>query len=321
MKDSAMTLPLSLLQTACFRADVSPAQLMRAAVVVASAIQDATAVESFRRELGGYDTAQGDPPDLPAFRQAHGRLMATDRWARSQPAYIDDAAMMDRLSTVPVTQGLPALEAFTRGNSGGAYEVGFSPEAHQKLLEAFSGATKVYRVVQQAQFLIILEQARQMVFDWCLDKAREGVSCPDHVDLRGLLPPVQGEPERVEPLIARAGVTVSASNSSVIIHSPSSTSSVHQHNEVDTAALRSVVGMLEALIQSYAGKPTDQQVQALAAQVQELKDLASLEKPRAAWVRDSLQTVRGILENAAGSLLATAALRPEVIAAVQRLLA
>lgn len=315
--------PLTKLQSVCFHPDVTASQVVRAAIVLASALQDQQALSKFRKELAGYEPSVGETHP-PSHRLVHCRLMANDKYGRRVPVFFPSAKSQDHYGTVPVIQGLGGLEVLLKGaNPGGEFEVEFNPEAHESLLQAMPDAVRVFRAVQTAQFSIVLEVARQAVFDWCTDKLGQGVECPAGLSIDAMLPtpPIAAAEERITPaLLAPAGLSINASNSSVIVQSPSASSTVTQRTEVDSAAVKALTDLLEAEVASHAHLSSDPKLSELRQQLLELKALMSIEKPRTAWVLESVKSARAVLENAAGSVLATVATRPEIVAAFQRLL-
>jgi len=329
--------PFHHLQSASHRQDVPASQVMRAAIVLAGAVQDHEALTRFRKEASGYETAGADP-QVPEHRMVHVRLMADDRWGRCVPVHFKDAASHAIFSAMPVAHGLGALETLLRDRSPtGVFEAEFAPKGHESMLRAIPDAVRVFRSIQVAQFALVLEAARQSVFDWATEMIQQGMSCPDGVSLAGLLPDVpapvaapapsltEADGPPLAPLIAKGGVTITANHSSVVFQSPAATSSAMHHEVVDSAAVKGLTDLLEELLRSKGtpdpGQPLDAGLAQLAVQLDELKTLMAMDKPRAAWVKDSLRSIRSIFENAAGSALATVATRPEVLAAIHQLLA
>lgn len=312
-----MVSPLLILQTASFNPDVFASQLVRGAILVASAMGDWSAVDRFREELNGYERPDGDWSGLPGYRSGHARLIGTDKMGRRLPVLLEDQRIADTLSTVPIVQPLAAIEALVEGKRAeAAFEIEFHHSTAAALLQALPGCVRITRQMQGSQFVAALEGARQAVFEWCLVMSRAGRECPAHVDLSGLLP--KGTEQPVVPAAPLPQITITATNSAVNVQSPSSSANVSVaagESEVLREAVRSLTDALDRAQQSGLSPGELEQV---SERLEEMRQLAAMPKPRQEWVKQAAASMRVVLEQAAGSVLGNLA-TPHVQALLARL--
>jgi hypothetical protein len=110
------------------------------------------------------------------------------------------------------------------------------------------------------------------------------------------------------------------SNSAVVLNSPSGNASVTQSSQVDAEALRSlVVGLREVVENLKSSGVSDRTVASLSEPLQELQALSEMPRPKVEWVKQSLHTLRTVLEQAASSVLGSIA-TPHITALIAQVL-
>src|SRR4051812_5138974 len=101
-----MTHPFAMAQlaTAVSRPEVSAETLVRATLLVATAVNDESMTAWCRWELNGYPGGPGC--DIPAYRIATAVLMVTNAMGEDVPAQFRDPAIMKQLSRCTIFQSL-----------------------------------------------------------------------------------------------------------------------------------------------------------------------------------------------------------------------
>lgn len=266
------------------------------------------------RELAGYDSV-----DVPEYRQAPAMMMATDHYGRDMPVHFKDASSRERATSCPLLAPLSEVIACAGALEGNSFKVLYLPEVETKLLEVLPGAVTAFRIVQRGAFGAAVAAVRQKVFEWALDHARENPALPPGIDLRAVLGLPKGQgPAAAMPVEGRAGLDMSNAQLTgpvqIVMHSPGATASQSNSSGTEIEVLRELVKAVETALRN-ANDPGEGSSQ-VTASVEELKALVAMPQPRTGWIKESVKSLRTVLEGASGALMGELAKPP-----VQALLA
>jgi hypothetical protein len=275
---------------------------------VSRASGDPTMAEWATRELAGYDSV-----DVPEYRQAPAMLMATDHHGRDVPVHLKEASWRERAGRCSLVAPLSDVIACSGAPKGNSFKVLFQPEFETKLLTALPGAVSAFRIVQRAAFGAAVAVVRQKVFNWALEQTHENPGLPAGIDLASVLGLPMGHGQVAVPVEGRTGLDMSNAqlNGSVqiIMQSPGTTATQSTSSGADMAVLRELVQAVESAVRN-ANESTEAS-SSVVASLDELKALVAMPQPRTGWIKESVKSLRTVIEGAGGALLAELA-KPHV---------
>lgn len=294
--------------------DTQVSQLARIAAVIASAIHDEAMSTSLRLELRGFkDMANSE---LPAHRVTRGTTHIIDQYGRDREP-VGSAEAMDAMSRSSIPFGLAEVEGYASAPAGSTFQAPYSRNAVASISKAFPGMTGAFNVIERASFTSVLHTVRQQIFEWAQDNLGKDVPFPAGVTMASLT----GQPEKAEeaalpaPVQAAVGTFTfnleNVSGSQVVVQSPGA-------HPINNATFNNADGLLQKLVAELSKPlpvpvPSDAvqlQLDALNAEVDKLRALASMPAPPASWVSQSVTAVKSILYGGTGGLIGNLATPP-----------
>lgn len=232
-------------------------------------------------------------------------LMATDRYARDVPVNTREAPQLRALSTCPILQPLAEVGEFAAGQSA-SFKVLFEPETEGRLLEAMPSAVHVFRVIQKIAYASLLSCVQQKVFQWALDNSSKSVMLPAGLTTASLLG-LDSTSDAIPPIQPTGGMNFTGANlagAAVIVNSPNAVTTATTTTGIDTALLQQLVSVLttELELLRAAGHPKEALV-SIERPLSELRDLSQMQNPKTSWLKESLASLRNVLEQGAGNVL------------------
>lgn len=267
--------------------DISTADLLRRALVVAKRLGASELTEWISSELNGYT---GDTPD---YRRARGSAKVMNPYHGAIPLVMPSADWAEAISTVRIHQSIPELEHLAKSKRDLVRH--YSPETEYKLMDAMDIPLRPFLSLAPVQIHGIVEKVRSKILDWALDLEARGV-------LGEGMTFTQQEKQTVQEQHYHFG-DVSGSQ----IQIGSSGSNQTQANTVsnDIQALKGLVEGLERVLASVeSASPV---VDELKAELATLKAQAASPKPKWEVIRATARCIKTVAEGAAGNILATLA--------------
>ena len=314
---TSVTTPTALLTVAANDDGVTAEKLVRAALVVARGLSDQGMVDWCTAELEGYDDVE-----IPEYRIVPVVLTATDRLGRHIPAVWNQPDPPRGLLDCSVHQPLGEVQRLAGTGASGKIMVRFPPEGAEKLRELFVGSVDVFQVIHRESMAAILIAVRQRVFTWAAGKLDAAVPLPGGLRLeemlglqltdtmRNAVPPIQAVGSGVHVNISQL------TGSSVIVNSPNATASVQYTSGIDTAAMKDLVAVLsDGLSRLAVAGHSPAALAPVQVLVDELRELTEMPQPRAPWIRQTIGSLKNVLEQAAGGVLGELA-KPHVLALI-----
>jgi hypothetical protein len=269
---------------------VSASELLRKALVVARKLGIKEFAEWIELELRAY------PSDtkLPEYRVLKGRIMAQNPvrgWIpvinTSNPEWFEQAA---RRGT---NQSIGEIESLVEGKKSGSGDfVMFYPDGSFVVQDPFPIALHV----GHAQLHGVIEAVRNIVLDWSLKLEEDGIIGDDMTFSKEEKQLASSQSYHIETYIEQM------SHSQIQQNTKHSTQTLG----VQTLDLKSVSQLVHSL-KSLMGKLglNAEQESELNADIRTVESQLASPKPKAAVIRESLHSIRNVLEGAAGSGLAT----------------
>jgi len=276
------------LQAECLDSRVSILEVLRKALVVARKLSLSDAEVWIEKELNGYRS--GDPP--PDYRLLTSQIRAWNPYHGWIPIVFERSEEAVALGQCHVGQGIGELEdLLTRGE--GALQFAFDPETERWLMNGLGLPLQPMRHISRSSVSGILDAVRNMVLDWSLKLEKDGILG------EGLV------------FSAKEKATAVSANYTINYNGPVSNSQIQQNsansvqamNVNDTQTLTAFVDMLKTHAQELKLKKAD--LDQLQTEAQKMATELSAPLPDASLIRESLRTVRNVLEGCTGSIIAS----------------
>lgn len=285
-----MTSLVRQLQQAALDEKSSVSSLLRKALLVASKL-GVTDFETWaRHELEGYESA--DVP-TPEYRRIRGTPKVWNPYHGYQDLRCGSPAMAQRISTMLLPYSVDQMESDI--NKGGSYILSYSPEVESSLMEEMQPAPlKPGLHMSESYMRGILGRVRTIVLEWSLKLEKlgvigEGMTFSDAER-------AQAATVHIETLIQ------DVTGSQIQVHSPGA----QQQQTVTSTQLGQLTALLDVLDTALRTQSdTSSEVGELRAEVETLRAQAQSPKPKRGVLRESLVSMRTILEGAAGGALAS----------------
>lgn len=158
------------LQKEAYDAGSSVSDLLRKAYVVARKLKVKDFEDWINKESKGY----GDFGDVPAYRSVSGEVKAWNPYVGWIPVIIQDASIMEMISNSKVSQSIPELEALTN-TEGENLVITFPHSIQRSLSEMMEFDTKYRLFFGKSQAKQIINFARNVVLEWSLKLEEDGI--------------------------------------------------------------------------------------------------------------------------------------------------
>lgn len=268
------------------------ADLLRKALVVAIKLKHAEFQSWIEGELNGYDK------DVPEYRKAWGSIRGynpyTGVW---MPLHFENPKTAERFSQRSTGQSIAEIEDLVGRGKGGEFHMPFSKALQKELSAGFGFQTEVSLFVERAHLVGIVDAVRTIVLNWALKLEVEGILGDEMTFSDSEKKAAQQSPQNINNFYAPIHNAQIAQGSAGAIQVASENIDFKLLGEF-VARLRGSLPDLQ--ISEEASKELKSELATLDAQV-------ASPKPKAGIVKESLASLRAILEgasgNAAGQLL------------------
>lgn len=268
----------------------SPSDVLRRALVVARRLGVSELTDWISSELNGYD-----PKDAPDYRRVRGELVVVTQDG-IEPLFIPSAALAEVLSNQIVS--VPVFDLQKRvQNIEKPFCIPFPLGIKDELMVIAGRQKKGHPalMVSAVQIQGILEKVKTRVLEWALDLEAKGI-------LGEGMTFTPQEKQTVQEQHYHFG---DVSGSQIQIGSNGSHQTQTQ-TDGDTAALSALIEALrEAIQQEHIQAEARAELQ---AELATLQAQAASPKPKWAIIKATAQSIKAVLENAAGGVLSAKAL-------------
>lgn len=169
-----MTSLIEQLQKDALDQSVRVTDLLQRSLVVATKLKLDDFASWIRLELDGYGET-----DVPAYRVLHGATQVFNPYRGYQPLHFGNAEHAKRFSKMhfntPIGQIEHDLNSALKSGSD-AFHVSFNPEIEKRLMEAIEFRLQPSLHIGASQFQGILDAVRKIVLEWSLKLEADGIS-------------------------------------------------------------------------------------------------------------------------------------------------
>lgn len=287
-----MTALVLELQRAALDEKSSVSSLLRKALVVATKLQVADFEAWARAELEGYND---DSVPIPAYRKISGAPKVWNPYHGYQDLNCGSAALAEKISNMPLAASIDALEN-DKGKAGGTWMFSYPPGREQSLMKAMNPpAMKPSLHISETVIRSVIGRVRTIVLQWSLTLEKQGV-------LGEGMTFTQEERKKAQSSV-HIGTYISgvSGGAQIQVNSPGARQQQGVLPE-HLAALGKLVDMIDGALH---GARDSEGVGELRAEVATLRAQVQSPKPKRGIIRESLHSLRAILEGAAGEVLAS----------------
>ena len=284
------------LQRDALNSKVPVTELLKKCLVVGSKLGVGELTDWARLELDGYKNIS----EVPEYREAHGTPQVWNPYRGYQPLMFGDANLSEKYSMMRFHQPASELEFSLHEcekNKSGLH-LSYPSTIENGLMEAMEIPLTPSLSVHAGQVHKMLEAVRRIALEWAVRLENAGV--------RG-----DGMSFSTEERQKAKSVIYNVENyfESTVSHSQVGTVNSTQQNfssPLDIANLLRVIAELKAKVNNFG--LTDSAKDELDPEMTTLEAQAASPRPKRTIITESLQSIRSILEQAAGTLAASAVL-------------
>lgn len=303
-QSAAMPSLVQQLQAEALNPEISVADLLRKAKVIAAKLELQQFHSWIDNELGGYTIDNQE--ELPKYRIVRGEVRAFNPYRGWLPIFFSTPGMEERLSRRGINQSIAALQDMMTLPTEGDLVVDFSSEAKGAIGDAIGFRTDVKLFIGRNAVAGILDAVRTLILDWSLRLEKEGIlgeglSFSLREKEKAQTPGTYYHVSHIENFAGAIGPISGQSELTV--------------NQVNAAAKDKAAELIEQ-VKKYApllDLHPDQQ-RRLNVELGRLDEELKSDQANPSRVRKALASVKAILEGAAGNVVAQG-----IIAAIQNL--
>lgn len=275
---------LQLQQDALDR-DTSASDLVRKALVVAKKLN----LEEFEHwisdELNGYGEG-----DVPEYRVIPGVLRWWNPYRGWMPLLMEDVAIAEGLSKRGCGQSIGELEHLIRGKDSGGLQMPLALEVQRVLSKGIGYETQIGLSIQMASLVRIVEVVRTIVLNWALKLEADGILGEDFSFTSKERDVAKKTPQIVTNFFGTVNNPQLQQGNKV----------AHQvQNVTDTNVVRLLLDAINKELPKLT--LTCEERAEVSADIQTIEVQIESPKPKEGIVRASFQSIKAILEGAAGS--------------------
>lgn len=262
---------------------VSTADLLRKALVVARRLAVPDLVDWIDGELNGYNMGN----DIPDYRLLRGQLKALNPINGPIPLMMPTAESAEHLTLTRVRQSVPELVQLSQSKQG-LFSF-FPADLEHRLMQGMEVPMRPAISLSTVQIHGIVEKVRSRILEWALDLEERGV-------LGEGMTFTPQEKQMVPQHYHFGDVTGSQ------IQIGSNSSNQMQTKTADLDALKALIDVLHGTLDrgEVAGEPGDE----LRSELATLQAQAVSPKPKWHVIKATANSIKSVLENAAGGIVA-----------------
>lgn len=270
----------------------SVTELLRIAYAVARKLR----VDKFalwaKQELDGYQNVDNNL--IPQYRTVRGRLRAFDPYRGWIPAVIPDDKLSDLVESTLLFEPVPEIEHLL-STSNGTLQKPLPHVASTTLSNFFKTNTQFTLVLERSALEGILQDIRQNVLDWALRLEEEGI-LGDGVKFS------DEEKKAAQEHGTHLNITAPGAHIQVQQNTSLSTQTMEIHR-VDTQQLQTLTEQIRShLEQTGLGEKEQSEI---LRELHTLTEQIQSGSPQPGVISKSLTFIKGVLEKATGSVVAT----------------
>jgi hypothetical protein len=280
------------LQHEALNGSIPISDLLRKALVVARKLSLAEFQSWIELELNGY----GAETKIPEYRKVHGQVQGWNPYHGWVPVIFKDAEQGEALSKRHCSQSVAELEELQRGTkASGFFHMPYPLSLQQQLSKGFGFRTEVTLFIPQTSLVRILDAVRSIVLNWALKLEEDGIFG-------------EGMLFSVDEKEAASKAPQNITNFYGPVENPQIQQGGNKPLQVSIALdMKAVQNFLE-YVRANTGnlEIAADQMQEVEAELKTVEAQMESPKPKTSIIRDSLRSLKAILENGGGAAVGQA---------------
>lgn len=279
------------LQSDALNSKNSVSNLLRKALVASKKLGISEIEEWIKNELNGYSSNA----EVPSHREVRGQIKVWNPYHGWQPLNFGDPEEAEALSKRKISQTIGELDAIASEAKTESLHVPFPQDIVNKLMEGMDVPLQPTLHISPTEVVGILDTTRNLILDWALELEQKGIVG-------------EGLSFSKEERQAASQVTYqitnnigSMENSQIQQNSPAGKQKISL--KTSSEEILKFVQQLKNEILSLELSPRE--LSELQADICTIETQSNSPKPKNVILKESLKSVRTILEGAAGSTTAT----------------
>jgi len=276
------------LQELAYNSDVSISTLLRKAYVIAKKLKVKDFEEWIDNELSGYKKEK----DIPKYREVAGDIRGWNPFYGWVPVICDDTKWAELLTSRKIAQPVTSMESVVKNSKDSTLIIPFPKEFEAKILKYIQPKTQISLFIDKSRAEGIIESVRNIVLKWALKLEEdgilgEGISFSDE------------EKETASQVTYKINNYFdSVSNTQIQQGTVGSTQISTQYNINE---LKELVNLISNEVKKVdlGGKKSE-----FDSEITTIKTQADSPNPKPGIIRESLISIRNILEGTTGSVIA-----------------
>jgi len=288
------------LQRDALDSNIRVSDLLRKAFVVSRKLNITEIQEWITHELNGYPN---EDVIIPEYRKVYGTPKIWNPYHGWQPLNFGDVKIAEQLSHRKNSQAVGELDSLISKNDSGSLYIPYPQHIINWVIKEIGVPLQPSLLVSQTELIGILDNVRNKVLDWSLELESQGVL---------------GEGMSFTEKEKQAAHSVSYQTVNNIGSMSNSQLQQDSPNANQTLTINTDLGEVQKFIGNLKGQYA--QLALNASEKEELQaEIATLEhqlkspNPKQIIVKESLKSVRAILEGIAGSMIASGLLSQLVV--------
>jgi len=286
------------LQELCLDKKVSVTDLLKRCLVISSKLD----LEDFKnwanQELDGY---KGEVPD---YRIVGGFPQVFNPYRGFQPLHCDNPKILEKISHMnynqPISEIEAELEQLEKANEA-SFQISYAPDFEKLIMKGIQYNLQPFLQISTSQLSKILEGVRKVVLEWALKLESDGIIG------EGL-----SFSKKEKEIASKTTYNVknyihgNFDKSQIQIETQNSTQLFSEKN-FDIKKLNEFIVNLNKSVDDL--KLKDDNKNELLAEIETLKSQAKSPKPKKGIIRETLLSIKTILEAASGNIIASSLLQ------------
>lgn len=286
--------------------NVQIASLLRKALVVASKLNIEEFETWIRTELTGYSTSK-----IPSYRHVYGEPKGFNPYNGWMPIVSPDQKVMDYISKGLLAQSAAELEHIANHGDDALY-MGYPPALANLIRTQVGWDFDAKLVIGRASIHGVLDAIRNAVLEWSIRLEKDGICGEDLSFSETELRTAAANVYNIENYL----------NIGHMDHSQIQQATKSSHQDFSASDLTSLNTFLSTLANHLEElRLTTESEQTARADIATINAQLTRPKPHGAVIRAALESLKTVLESAAGNVLAAELLKhlPQLLALAQRL--
>jgi len=280
------------LQHDALNRDIPITDLCRKAYVVARKLRITEFEEWLKGELDGYS----DNANIPEYREVTGEVKAWNPYHGWQPVYFEEAHIAEAVSKRNNGQRIAEIENLLNSVSekGSSLQIPFAPEQQNIICKAIGFQTQVTLMTTESGLVRIIDAVRNIILNWAIKLEEDGILG------EGMTFSDDEKNEVVKHSYNVNNFYGEVTGSQIQQSSTDSQQSQNIHN----FSMENISKFISDLKDNLGSIELDEESKKeLNAEISTVEIQAASPKPKEGIVKESLGSIRRILEGASGGAI------------------